>query len=199
MSGARVPDLAAATADATPAATFEPGTSSRDEARNFVPTPAAADGTIAPPATVSVAGVPASLVRPTGGTQSVALAAELFDLQNAARLHEGLPILRRSAELEQVALVRAENLVDNGYFDHYAPDGESAFSELAARGIHYRLAGENLARNNYPDSGTVQAAFDGLMASPGHRANILEGRFSQAGVAAVRSDKMWIYVTVFQD
>jgi len=57
--------------------------------------------------------------------------------------------------------------VANGYFDHYAPDGSSAFSELAARGLRYRLAGENLARNNYPDSRTVEAAYEGLMASPG--------------------------------
>jgi len=46
----------------------------------------------------------------------------------------------------------------------------------AARGLRYRLAGENLARNNYPDSRTVEAAYEGLMASPGHRANILEAR-----------------------
>ena len=87
----------------------------------------------------------------------------------------------------------------NGYFDHYAPDGESAFSELAVRGIRYRLAGENLARNNYAEAKTVAAAFEGLMASPGHRANILEERFSKVGVAAVQSGKMWVYVTVFKD
>ena len=88
-------------------------------------------------------------------------------------------------------------MIGNGYFDHYAPDGESAFTELAARDIQYRLAGENLARNNYADARTVGAAFDGLMASAGHRANILEPRFSSVGVAAVQSGKMWIYVTVF--
>jgi uncharacterized protein YkwD len=35
------------------------------------------------------------------------------------------------------------------------------------------------------------------MNSPGHRANILEPRFSSVGVAAVRDGKMWVYVTVF--
>ncbi|MBK9344748.1 MAG: hypothetical protein IPN07_17360 [Dehalococcoidia bacterium] len=116
---------------------------------------------------------------------------------NDARRAEGLTPLDWDASLEDVAYARAANLVANGYFDHYAPDGESAFSELSARGIRYRLAGENLARNNYPETKTVSAAFDGLMNSPGHRANILEARFSSVGVAAVRDGKMWIYVTVF--
>lgn len=121
----------------------------------------------------------------------------LLDSMNEARRAEGLAPLEWDAALEEVAYARAQNLVTNGYFDHYAPDGESAFSELAARGIRYRLAGENLARNNYVETRTVAAAFDGLMNSPGHRANILEPRFSSVGVAAVRDGKMWVYVTVF--
>ena len=118
---------------------------------------------------------------------------------NAARKAAGLPALQRDATLESVALVRAHNLIQYGYFDHYGPDGESAFTELAARGVTYRLAGENLARNNFLDAKTVAAAFDALMASAGHRANILEPRFSEAGVAAVLTGHMWVYVTVFKD
>lgn len=116
---------------------------------------------------------------------------------NGARMRLGGAALEVDDSLAEVALARARNLIANGYFDHYAPDGESAFTELAARGIQYRLAGENLARNNYAESRTVGAAFDGLMASAGHRANILEPRFSSVGVAAVQSGRMWVYVTVF--
>jgi uncharacterized protein YkwD len=126
-------------------------------------------------------------------------AGALLDRMNNARTQDGTGPLSRDAELDEVALARAKNLVANGYFDHYAPDGESAFSELGARGIYYRLAGENLARNNYAENRTVEAAFDGLMGSPGHRANILERRYSVVGVAVVRSGGMWIYVTVFMD
>ena len=136
---------------------------------------------------------------PAGTSEDIEKAGALLDLMNQQRLKDGLPVLRSNAALERVALAPANNLIANGYFDHYSPDGESAFSELAARDIQYRLAGENLARNNYPESRTVQAAFDGLMASPGHRANILEPRFTQAGVAAVRNGKLWVYVTVFMD
>jgi uncharacterized protein YkwD len=118
---------------------------------------------------------------------------------NQARANAALGALESDEDLEAVALVRVRNLIDNGYFDHYSPAGENAFSELGARGIRYRLAGENLARNNYPEIRTVAAAFDGLMGSPGHRANILEPRFTRVGVAVVRSGRVWYYVTVFAD
>lgn len=126
-------------------------------------------------------------------------AADLMTLMNGARQAEGLPPLERDPGLEGVAEARAGDMLARGYFDHYSPAGESAFTELSVRGIGYRLAGENLARNNYPEERTVAAAFEGLMASPGHRANILEPRFTHAGVVAVRQGRLWLYVTVFTD
>ncbi len=70
----------------------------------------------------------------------------------------------------------------------------------ASRGIGYGLAGENLARNNYPDAQTLDIAFDGLMASPTHQANILEPRFVFVGAAVARArDGMWVYVAIFKD
>ena len=150
---------------------------------------------VAPGSTVQA--MPSNIEQPVELPRAADKAHELFDQMNDARRNEGLEPLEWDSSLEEVAYARAANLVENRYFDHYAPDGESAFSELAARGIRYRLAGENLARNNYLETKTVSAAFEGLMNSPGHRANILEERFSSVGVAAVRDGKMWIYVTVF--
>ena len=86
-----------------------------------------------------------------------------------------------------------------GYFDHYGPAGESPFRELRERGIRYRVAGENLARNSYQQSRSVEAAIDSLMASESHRANILEPRFHSVGVAAIPDGKLWLYVTIFTD
>ena len=126
-----------------------------------------------------------------------AKAQGLLASMNAARVAEGLSPLEVDETLVAVALSRAQDLVKNDYFAHYGPDGGSAFSELAARGVSYALAGENLARNNYLESKTVAAAFEGLMASPGHRANILEPRFTKVGVVAVLDGRMWVYVTVF--
>jgi uncharacterized protein YkwD len=170
------------------------------------PTPAgaataqsAAPALAAPGDHQAVATVRASIQNLTAFVSYDDKAAVLLDRMNNARAGQGAGVLSRDLALDDVALARARNLVANGYFDHYAPDGESAFSELGARGIYYRLAGENLARNNYAENRTVQAAFDGLMASPGHRANILEPRFTRAGIAVVLNGRMWIYVTVFMD
>ncbi|PWB45127.1 MAG: hypothetical protein C3F10_07965 [Dehalococcoidia bacterium] len=161
--------------------------------------PAPAPSVTAPVPVSTVQTLPSSVEQPVDIIVVSEKAVGLLDAMNAARIAEGLPALEWDTTLEDVAYARARNLVVNGYFDHYAPDGESAFSELAARGVSYGLAGENLARNNYPEPRTVAAAFDGLMASPGHRANILEERFSRVAVAAVRDGRMWLYVTVFMD
>lgn len=135
----------------------------------------------------------AGLVELAEGDKAVALLAYM----NAARVAEGTHELARDGALDAVAMKRAEDLLRLGYFEHYGPDGESAFSELRARDIKYRLAGENLARNNHPAERTVIEAFDSLMASEGHRANIVEQRFYRVGIAAVQSGKVWLYVTVF--
>jgi uncharacterized protein YkwD len=124
-------------------------------------------------------------------------AGALLAHMNGARASGGTHELVRDAALDAVAMKRADDLMRLGYFEHYGPDGESAFSELRARGIKYRIAGENLARNNHPEERTVVAAFESLMASEGHRANIVEPRFYRVGIAAVQSGKLWLYVTVF--
>ncbi|MCL4240348.1 MAG: hypothetical protein KJ048_03250 [Dehalococcoidia bacterium] len=183
------------TAEATP-----PPATPMDTPASALETPAApAPPAAAPEPSATVQTLPSSVEQPVDIVVVADKAAGLLDAMNAARIAEGLPALERDQALEDVAYARARNLVVNGYFDHYAPDGQSAFSELAARGVTYGLAGENLARNNYPEPRTVAAAVDGLMASPGHRANILEERFSRVGVAAVRDGRMWLYVTVFMD
>jgi uncharacterized protein YkwD len=69
---------------------------------------------------------------------------------------------------------------------------------LRDRGYDYLIAGENIARNNYPESQSVQVAMEGFMQSAGHRANILDKRFSKIGVgAAFGADGMRYYVIIF--
>jgi|GEM_PF-627921 len=186
------------------------GTASATAAQSPVPEAATAIAHVAATPTAGVApapmeaapasavqALPANVEHPTEAVRAPEKAWALFEAMNEARRAAGLAALEWDASLVEVAYARAGNLIEYGYFEHYGPDGESAFSELAARGIRYRLAGENLARNNYTETKTVAAAFEGLMASPGHRANILEERFSSVGVACVRAGRMWVYVTVF--
>jgi len=182
----------------------DPGAMTASQVEDAVATPGVAANVategaalpqVAPPDPVAT--LQSGLVAPDAVEPQPGKETALFDLVNAARLAAGVAVLERSAELDAVAHARARNLIENEYFDHYSPDGSSAFSELAARNLPYRLAGENLARNNYPSARTVAAAFEGLMASPGHRANIMEPRFGAIGLAAVKHGGFWLYVMVF--
>ena len=165
-------------------------------------TPAAAaaraESPIVFPPSEPVPSAPARLVALSiAGVADGDKAKALLATMNAARHTVGLDPLSEKPELDAVAAIRARDMVARSYFDHFSPDGASAFSELAARGVTYTLAGENLARNTYSSQESVQVAFASLMASPGHRANILEGQFSHVGVAVLQSGRTWLYVTVF--
>jgi uncharacterized protein YkwD len=194
------PALAPAATGTEGGAGAEAGTSTTTGTLEAGTTPGGGEvGTLPLPlvAVAPVATLPAGLEAQEALDADPGKEAALFDMINAARIAETAGVLERDDGLDGVALARARNLIENGYFDHYAPDGTSAFSELAARGLPYRLAGENLARNNYPSARTVQAAFEGLMASPGHRANIMEPRFGAVGLATVKHGGFWLYVMVF--
>jgi uncharacterized protein YkwD len=84
------------------------------------------------------------------------------------------------------------------YFAHTSPTGETAFSLMAAYGYAYSIAGENIAKNNYPDSQSAGVAMTGFMGSPPHRANILDARYTSVGVGlAYGADGMKYFAVVF--
>jgi uncharacterized protein YkwD len=89
-------------------------------------------------------------------------------------------------------------MASKGYFAHTSPTGQTAFTLLAAAGYGYKIAGENIARNNYPDSQAVSAAMTGFMNSPTHKENIMDARFTNIGVGVVLgSDGMKYYAVEF--
>jgi uncharacterized protein YkwD len=102
---------------------------------------------------------------------SVTLVGTLILLMNASRADAHVPPLREDPVLQARAQARAETLCANRQFSH---DGY----EAAYRGLPYRMKGENLAMGNR-DARSVHAQ---LMASPGHRANILRKEFGAVGV-----------------
>jgi hypothetical protein len=78
------------------------------------------------------------------------------------------------------------------------PEGESAITVASSVGYSYIALGENLALGSYAgDAGVVSA----WMASPGHRANILNAHYTQIGVAVregvFQGAETWIAVQVF--
>jgi uncharacterized protein YkwD len=73
-------------------------------------------------------------------------------------------------------------MLARGYFSHIDPAGRGPFDRLRTAKINYLAAGENLAF-----APTVVVAHDGLMDSPGHRANILNPAYGRAGIGALRA------------
>lgn len=100
---------------------------------------------------------------------------------NNQRSSVGLSSLRESSRLNQIAQAKLEDMFSRGYFEHIAPNGED-ISDVAARyGYSYASIGENLALGLFEDDIELVNAW---MASPGHRANILNQSYREIGVAS---------------
>lgn len=118
---------------------------------------------------------------------------EVFDLINAKRVANGLSVLKIDDELQNVARIKAQDMVDNNYFSHTSPTYGYPFDMMKSFGISYKTAGENIAGNS-TNSGAVEA----WMGSAGHKANILNSSFNYTGVGVVKSSKYGkIYVQMF--
>lgn len=129
----------------------------------------------------------------TSNTSLTADELETFNLINQERNKNGLPSLKIDNEVQRVARIKAQDLVDNNYFAHESPTYGTPFNMLKNFGVSYKSAGENLAGNS-TNSGAVNA----WMNSPGHRSNILNSSYNYTGLAVVSSPKYGkIYVQMF--
>jgi uncharacterized protein YkwD len=122
---------------------------------------------------------------------------QLFDDTNARRASMGLPALRVNGYLIGIARIRSRDMADHNYFAHLSPiTGDDAFSLMDKHGVPYGWAGENLAKNNYPDSQCVSVADVALWNSPPHRENILNPNFTDMGIALVIDPTGMKYFTI---
>ncbi len=121
-----------------------------------------------------------------------AAATDVFERLNRARVDEGLDPLAWSPALAQVGAGHAAEMYLDGYFSHVSPETGTVGERLAAAGIVYVIAGENLAL-----AATPGEVHDGLMGSPGHRANILRPEFRRIGIAVVAGPLGLMTVQVF--
>jgi uncharacterized protein YkwD len=146
-------------------------------------------------------GVLALVMLPTQSTAIDRAAAEreMILLTNSDRTSNGLPSLRPNEPLAGVARSRSEDMATRNYFSHeIPPDGIYFEALLPAAGIEYRLAGENIARNNAPDAEAVRRAQTGFLNSPPHRANIMEPRYREIGTGVWdRPDRMKYFTVLF--
>ena len=118
---------------------------------------------------------------------------EVFNLINQQRANNGLSALKVDNEVQRVARIKAQDMVDNNYFSHNSPTYGSPFDMLNSFKVSYKSAGENIAGNS-----SNSAAVTAWMNSSGHKANILNSSYNYTGIGVVSSPKYGkIYVQIF--
>lgn len=128
------------------------------------------------------------------GTFSSSSERELVALTNRSRAAAGLRSLRVDSTLTSVARWRSKDMIDRDYFSHQIPGYGSVFKKLDSKGYCYKVAGENIGWNTYPDDEATAAIHQMFMDSSGHRANILGKAWDVVGVGAYKGSggkKMW--------
>ncbi|HKG79245.1 MAG TPA: CvpA family protein [Pyrinomonadaceae bacterium] len=105
------------------------------------------------------------------------LEKQMLDLVNQERQAAGLNQLAADPELTEVARRHSADMFARGYFAHDTPEGLTPFDRMRAANVRFLTAGENLAL-----APTLSVAHNGLMNSPGHRANILRKEFGRVGI-----------------
>lgn len=100
---------------------------------------------------------------------------------NQERTSRGLQSLKINRDLDNAARLKAKDMINRDYFEHYA-FGLSPWDFMSLSGYEYIYAGENLAMDFATSEGMIKA----WMNSPAHRDNILSPEFKEIGVGTVK-------------
>ena len=142
-----------------------------------------AEPTVKPTAEPTAAAMPTT--QPDQGGVSTSMAQEVLSMVNEERAAAGLNALTMDDSLSAAAYVRAREIVTS--FSHTRPDG-SSFSTVTSGAY-----GENIAKGQQ-SAARVMAAW---MSSSGHRANILNSRWSTIGICAYEYNGVMYWVQLF--
>lgn len=121
-------------------------------------------------------------------------AQEILRLVNQQRAQNGLAALTLSEKLCELATLKAEDMVANGYFDHTSPTYGTPFAMMKQFGVSYSSAGENIAAGQR----TPEEVMDAWMNSSGHRANILSANYTELGVGIAVGSRGIYWVQLFR-
>lgn len=108
----------------------------------------------------------------------------LIELTNQERAKNGLEPVAENEALNRAAAMKAQNMLEENYWAHFAPSGKSPWDFILGAGYRFSFAGENLAKNFYNSGDVVEA----WMASPTHRDNILNSKYKDIGIAVVEGN-----------
>lgn len=102
---------------------------------------------------------------------------QLLTQTNQKRIQNNQKSLSINESLSAAAQAKANDMAMNDYWSHYTPDGKAPWEFIEKTGYSYAKAGENLAYGFATSKDTVT----GWMNSPTHKANMLDGAFTEVG------------------
>lgn len=125
----------------------------------------------------------------TTETEYHAYVLRVVELVNEEREKAGLKPLTLQKKISVAAQVRAQETEVS--FSHTRPDGRNFATALTEAGVTYKGAGENIAWGQR----TPEQVMNGWMNSAGHRANILNPKYTSIGVGYYQNEKGTNYWT----
>ena len=114
------------------------------------------------------------------------LNVRLLQLVNQERAAAGLAPLMSRPEIADWSVRHSMAMADRRDIWH----NDAYFASSTRKALGAVALGENVAMN-----GSLEDAHRRLMESPGHRANILNGRFDLAGIGVVHDEDGGLYIT----
>jgi hypothetical protein len=118
----------------------------------------------------------------TSGILASIQTAFLVELTNQDRQNNSAQSLQVNPLLVEAAQRKANDMASKSYFAHTSPEGLTPWFWFGDVGYSYKYAGENLAVN-FSDSLDVHRAW---LASPTHKKNIIDPRFTEIGIATAQ-------------
>lgn len=111
---------------------------------------------------------------------------------NQERTSRGLRALTGDEKLIRVGRAHSQDMFAKGYFSHYSLENKDVADRAQKEGVNFLIIGENLAF-----APSLELAHEGLMKSPGHRANILSSDYRKMGIGVAESDYGLMITQVF--
>src|SRR4030042_3524849 len=104
---------------------------------------------------------------------------KVVELATADRKEKGVSELSENAKLSEAAAQKAEDMISENYFSHTSPSGTTPWRWIEKEKYDYNYAGENLAM----DFTSAEKMDRAWLESPTHRANMLNEKYKDIGVA----------------
>lgn len=128
---------------------------------------------------------------PETDASELSLAEQVVALVNKERAAAGLNPLTINESAMSAALVRAKEIRQS--FSHTRPNGSSFSTALKEQGVSYRGSGENIAYGQRSPEEVMKA----WMNSSGHRANILNAKYTSIGVGCYEQNGTLYWAQLF--